>query len=354
MDPDTEDAHSTSSSNCHISRELVEDVAQIYVDHGFDKPNPMDYPTDADILAKTLLAKSNVKRKLPFLAEVLNLSFTKTTSVTDDMQLAATSPHTPITTGATVTPTTKKLRSGQRQTTMKEAGYTAACTHAKKKDPDSSSDEYDSADDFEHGSAAKLMKISPGQKKKTQNKDSKKKKKTKNPNTLNTKTSTDLRMDHVPARNKIEVPAFPTVTYPTKLAARAYENPRVYFSLLNDPRIYTFDAETIDSSSCCIKCGKLKAECHEVLFGGWCMSHVVNYQREVGTKNITHDNIYQRYRYAYNNAISFVIYKTEEVLDTNKFYYPPPCMLENSLASITKLIMYEREKQRWISDQLRL
>ena len=216
------------------------------------------------------------------------------------------------------TPTTKKFGSTQHQTIMTEAGYTAACTcknnMSDKEDP--SYDEYDSADDFEHG-PAKTMKISTGQKKKTKNKDKNNKKKAKKP-----KTSTLLHiMDHVPATNQINVPTFPKVTYPTKLAARAHKNPSVNFSCLYDLRIYSFDAETLDSSLCCIKCRQFKEECHEVLFGGWCMSHVVNYQQEVGTKNISHDSIYQHYCYACNNAISFVIYITEEVLDTHKFYY---------------------------------
>ena len=86
-------------------------------------------------------------------------------------------------------------------------------------------------------------------------------------------------------------------------------------------------------------CGKNKDECHEVLFGEYCLVKTMKYWYETGI-NVEKDAATRRYKKAYNSFLNAVTYRTTRRLDTFEMYEPPDCMMENSYDTAMKMMMW--------------
>lgn len=224
-----------------------------------------------------------------------------------------------------------------------------------------------SFDDFEKPPPGAYKKVTPSPKKRTKNKQkstksshatsaaSSSKKKRKKPDNNNNNNepydygaSVDV-MDHIPSGNKSDhCPPIHSIMPKPPLPKQE----RLYFRLTTDPRIKDFVIE--DPARQCIMCGKHKGECHEVLFGEYCLVKTMKYWYETGI-NCDEDAATRRYKKAYNSFLNAVTYRTTRRLDTFEMYEPPPCMMQNSYDTAMKMMLWycqmELMKQRIVNGE---
>ena len=127
----------------------------------------------------------------------------------------------------------------------------------------------------------------------------------------------------------------------------------VYFYLTGDPRVYDFESFNVDPETSCPACYKPRTECHEILFGQYCIQSAAKYFWEYGID--THEfGVRKRFQKAYNDALNYLIFIQTGKLDVDKTKPIPDCMAKSSLPSAIAMGLWDKRRQMYLKEVLDL
>ena len=81
----------------------------------------------------------------------------------------------------------------------------------------------------------------------------------------------------------------------------------------------------------CKGCGNDIMNCHDVLFGAYCVNKVISYAKYCDPFSVDDLVIKKIFIESYNQALSFESFRTKgESLNEGNWLFPPRCMQDNS------------------------
>ena len=80
----------------------------------------------------------------------------------------------------------------------------------------------------------------------------------------------------------------------------------------------------------CSGCGNMIINCHDVVFGAFCVHEVINFCAEAADYGITETEVKKVFLDTYNKCLVFVLFKAKENKVHKKWIFPPLCVQDNS------------------------
>ena len=80
----------------------------------------------------------------------------------------------------------------------------------------------------------------------------------------------------------------------------------------------------------CAGCGNLMINCHDVVFGAYCVYEVVKYCSSMASYELTETAIKKVFLDTYNRCLAFVLFKAKNNKVHDEWVFPPLCVQDNS------------------------
>lgn len=138
---------------------------------------------------------------------------------------------------------------------------------------------------------------------------------------------------------------------PTPYAPIALQADRLRQPSHSDPRVpksirgatsKMIPAETSKDGIRCNGCLKCMSECHQVVYGTYCVKRTMEYFHEEN-EQMSAESVVDYFRFTYSEALRFQIHDATRILDQRLKFDPPECIIRCSLKFVVDVVHWKQK-----------